>query len=63
MAETARAMISRVLGSSFPTRPAASGCMSVFKFVHTTSSCVGLVAIVRQSAGTKSMFLVCLISA
>ena len=51
MADTASAMISRVRGSSRAARPTASGCMSVFKLVHTTSSCTGFVAIVRQKRG------------
>src|SRR5271157_1882454 len=63
VAETASAMISRVVGSSRATRPTASGCISDFRLVQTSSSWIGLVAITRQKRGTKSMFLVRLMSA
>ena len=44
VADTARAMVSRVAGSSGELRPVASGCMSVLSVVHTTSNCTGFVA-------------------
>jgi hypothetical protein len=63
VAETASAMTSRVVGSSRGVRPTDSGCISDFRVVQTSSSCVGLMAMTRQKAGTKSMFLVFLMSA
>src|SRR4051812_30247819 len=56
-------MISRVLASSCDCRPAASGCISSLSDRQTASSCEGFVASTRHRFGTKSMPLVCLMSA
>ena len=49
VAETARAMISRILGSSCAARPVASGCISVLSVPHTSSNWTGFVASVRHN--------------
>ena len=63
VALTASAMISRVSGSSFDTRPHASGCMIALSRVHTSSRWSGLVASTRHRFGTEGIFLVALMSA
>src|SRR5205809_1279190 len=57
VAETAKAMISLVRRSTFP------GCMIAFNRVQQSSKCAGFVAKARQMLGTRSIFLVALMSA
>src|SRR4026209_951867 len=63
VAETTKAIVSRVAESNGEIRPTASGCVRLVSAVQTATNWTGLIASTRHKFVTKSIPLVFLMSA